>query len=52
MNIKELVSILNNFDNYMLNDDNTDGRINSLTSEDRLIEIMSINLESFVERLY
>jgi hypothetical protein len=45
-NVKEIVDILNTFNNYTLSNKSDDGRVNSLDSEDKLVEDIILNLSS------
>ena len=43
-NVKEIVEVLNTFNNYTLSNKSDDGRVNSLDSEDKLVEDIILNL--------
>ena len=43
-NVKEIVDVLNTFSNYTLSIKSDDGRVNSLVSEDKLVEDIISNL--------
>lgn len=45
-NIKDVVDYLNTFDNYRISSDSDDGRINSLRSEDSLVNSIMENLSN------
>jgi hypothetical protein len=44
--VKEIVDVLNTFNNYTLSNKSDDGRVNSLDSEDKLVEDIILNLSS------
>ena len=45
-NVKEIIDILNTFSNYTLSNKSDDGSVNSLDSEDKLVEDIILNLSS------
>jgi hypothetical protein len=45
-NVKEIIDLLNTFSNYKLSNKSDDGRVNSLESEDKLVEDIILNLSN------